>query len=145
MLGGTIEGVVAAIRKTQKEKPQSFTRNLVFMRPEVNIVGVEDPTLKAEAQAASEAAARMYLDEVDDSKREKLQIDAFRQGGPERERKRDAAFIRHALETHAKLGSLSAIVINGGGLNMKRIAETLRREGKAHILILQDGYADALE
>jgi hypothetical protein len=127
------------------EKPQSFARNLVFLRPEINIVGVEDPQLKAEAQTASEAAALLHLDEPDAVKREKLQIAAFRKGGLERERKRDEAFVRHALEAHAELGSHVAIVINGGRLHVQRIADTLRKQGKACVLILPDGYADALE
>jgi hypothetical protein len=145
MFGGTIQGVVAEIRKTPKNRPQSFARNLVFVRPKVNIIGVEDPALKADAQAASEAAGRMFLDELDLSKREKLQIAEFRKSGEERERKRDAAFVKYATEAHAKLGSGSAVVLNGGGLHMKRIADTLRKEGKACLLIVPVGYTDALD
>jgi hypothetical protein len=145
MFGGTVKGVVDSIRKTPNNRPQSFARNLILLRPEINIVGVEDPKLKDEAQAASEAAARLYLDESDALKREKLQIAAFRKRGEERERKRDEAFLRHALEAHASFGSPAAIVVNGGGLHLKRIAGILRQQGEACVLILPGGYTDALE
>jgi hypothetical protein len=145
LFGGTVPALVAEIRKTPNTRPQSFARNLVFVRPTVNVVGVEDPTLKAEAQAANEAAAKMFLYEPDLGKRDKLQIAEFRNSGVERELKRDAAFVKYAVEACAKLGSAGAILLNGGGLHMKRIADTLRKQHKAFLLILPDGYTDALE
>jgi hypothetical protein len=68
-----------------------------------------------------------------------------RKSGPERELKRDAAFVKYAVEAHTKLGSADAIVLNGGGRHMKGIVDTLREQGKAFVLILPDGYTDALE
>jgi hypothetical protein len=138
-------GIIAGIRKQKYPPRMGFAKHLAYMRPAVPLVGVEDKELRLQTQRDNQAAALLFPEEKDVEKRKKMQIAKFRADGVERELKRDAAFLRLALEAHASLGSPGAVLINGGGLHMKRIAETLGKEGKACLLILPDGYTDALD
>jgi hypothetical protein len=138
-------GIIAGIRKQKYPPRMGYAKHLAYMRPGVPLVGVEDKELRLQTQRDNQAAATLFPEEKDETKRKKLQIAEFRSIGVERELKRDAAFLRLAREAHAALGSPGALVINGGGLHMKRIAETLRKQSKAFLLILPDGYTDALD
>src|SRR5579875_280808 len=56
-LGGD-QGIISAIASKPRGDRWSFARYLLYLRPEVEVVGVEDPVLKAQAQAASEEVAK---------------------------------------------------------------------------------------
>lgn len=142
---GGDSGIITGIRKQKYPPRMGYAKHLAYMRPDVPLVGVEDKELRLQTQRDNQAAALLFPEEKDEAKRKKLQIAKFRSDGVERELKRDAALLQLALEAHASLDSPGAVVINGGGLHMKRIAETLRKQGKAFVLILPDGYTDALD
>ena len=145
--GGTDTSVIAKIRSlpnTPGKVGQSFARNLLFLRLDINIVGVEDLSFRSSAQIANEKAAGMFHDVKDDIERQKKQVAAFRELNYEGERKRDAAFIRHADEAYQRLGGGGGIIINGGGQHIRRIEADLKAAGRAVVLIVPDGYVDFL-
>jgi hypothetical protein len=142
--GGNDEGVIAAIRARPNSAPICFARYLILLSPDTPLVGVEDPNLHAEAQASSEAIAQLFNDEPDAEERKNKRIAKFRSDGAERELARDAAFLRNALQEYDNLNAGGAILISAGALHVERIAARLEAEGKAHILIVPDGYTDAL-
>lgn len=136
-------GVIGAVKSARSR--MNFGDQLVFLRPNVKIVGVEDPALRSEAQRASEAIAHLFPEEQDPAKRRQLQIAKFREDGAARELKRDAAFVSNVIKAREASGSEKAVVINGGGRHMQRIAGRLAQEGKAYVLIVPEGYKDAVE
>lgn len=147
-VGGTDAAVVEKIRAlpTPPGKPgQSFARNLLFLRSNINLTGVEHPTFASEATAANTQAASMFIDVKDETERRKRQIAEFRKLNHEGELKRDAAFLKHADEANQRPFWGGGIIINGGGRHVKRLEAGLKDAGRAVVLIVPDGYKDVLD
>lgn len=146
--GGTDAAVIEKIRalpNTPGKAGQSFARNLLFLRPNINITGVEDPTFASGAAAANTQAASMFTDVKDETERRKKQIAEFRKLNHEGELKRDAAFLKHADEANQRPLWGGGIIINGGGRHMKRLEADLKAAGRAVVLIVPEGYKDVLD
>jgi hypothetical protein len=124
-----------ARRIAQNPPVQSFARHLLCLRPNANVICVEDAVLYEEANKYSRAAAKQHSDEPDQAKREALQLEWRRTHSLQVDMQRDDEYVRRSDKVIKDRSMTGAILLNVGGMHINRIAERLRREGRGFLLL----------
>ncbi|MCE9531620.1 MAG: hypothetical protein K8T89_10935 [Planctomycetes bacterium] len=140
-LGGD-GGVLDALAKAGGQ--QSFAKYLLILRPNAPVICMEDEALKLEADKISETVGPMYADVNDIVARKKLLVAKRRELSVNVDAEREKFFLEFARAKHAELGNPQAVLLNGGGRHMLRIAETLTAEKIGYLLLKPIGYKDEL-
>ena len=132
---GGDDAIIQGIRKSKAEV--SFARQLLYLRPRIRVVGVDDPELAARADEQAAAIALEFEEEPDTDKRERKQMAKFRDLQVNRDR--EAAFLENIAAARREFGSTKGVILSAGGYHHQHLIDGCA-QSDSYLLIYPPSY-----